>query len=227
MIMPRQIKIGLAGNPNAGKTSIFNALTGSRQKTGNYAGVTVDKKEGRLIYRDVEFTIVDLPGTYSLTAYSQDEVIARDFIIDGKPDLIIDVLDATNLERNLNLCLQFQELGLPVVGALNVVDQAAGRGIVIDDVLLGKLARHPHGTYVGSRGKMSPPCSMRRLHCSMGNMTKRGFFLMARKLSGKLRAWCPRWLIQNIRRAGWRSSCLRTTDMPGKKLRRFPTVMLL
>jgi ferrous iron transport protein B len=147
------ITIGLAGNPNAGKTSIFNALTGEHQKVGNYAGVTVEKKEGRRVYRGIEFVIYDLPGIYSLTAYSIDEVIARDFIIEEKPDVIIDVLDATNLERNLYLCLQFQELGIPVVGALNISDQAEERGITIDAERLGQLLGIPMVRTVGSRGK--------------------------------------------------------------------------
>ncbi len=135
----KQIKIGLAGNPNAGKTTIFNAMTGSNQKVGNYAGVTVEKKEGRKIYKDYEFIIFDLPGTYSLTAYSIDEVITRDFIIDEKPDIIIDVIDSTNIDRNLYLLLQFQELNIPIIGALNIIDQAESMGIKINERQLSKL----------------------------------------------------------------------------------------
>ena len=127
------IRIGLAGNPNAGKTTIFNALTGSRQRVANYSGVTVEKKEGTRTYQDRELIIYDLPGTYSLTAYSIDEVVARDFILDEKPHVIIDVIDSTNIERNLFLCLQFQELGIPVVGALNISDQAEEMGIFIQE----------------------------------------------------------------------------------------------
>jgi ferrous iron transport protein B len=146
------IRVALAGNPNTGKTTVFNALTGARQKTGNYAGVTVEKREGKRSYGGVEFTICDLPGTYSLTAYSLDEVIARDFILEEKPDVIIDVLDATNIERNLYLFLQLQELGIPMVGALNIVDQAEAMGIKIDSRKLSTLLGVPLTRTVGTKG---------------------------------------------------------------------------
>jgi len=149
----KQIKVGLAGNPNAGKTTIFNSMTGSNQKVGNYAGVTVEKKEGRKIYRDYEFLIYDLPGTYSLTAYSIDEVIARDFIIDEKPDIIIDVIDSTNIERNLYLFLQFQELNIPIIGSLNIIDQAESMGIRINETQLSKLLDTPMIKTVGAKEK--------------------------------------------------------------------------
>jgi ferrous iron transport protein B len=131
------LRIALAGNPNSGKTTLFNALTGAHHQVGNYPGVTVETREGartrngRNGGRSYHFT--DLPGIYSLTAYSEDEVVSRDFILDEKPDLIIDVLDSTNIERNLYLCLQMQELGIPVVGALNMSDEAEARGIRIDE----------------------------------------------------------------------------------------------
>ena len=147
------IKIGLAGNPNAGKTTVFNAITGASQKVGNYPGVTVEKKEGRRVHKGVEFRVFDLPGIYSLTAYSADEVVARDFIIDEKPDIIIDVLDSTNLERNLYLCLQLQELGIPVIGALNVIDQAESMGITIDEKELSGLLGIPMIRTIGTKGR--------------------------------------------------------------------------
>ncbi|HPC72813.1 MAG TPA: FeoB small GTPase domain-containing protein, partial [Treponema sp.] len=128
----RKLRIALAGNPNSGKTTIFNALTGAHHKVGNYPGVTVEKKEGQRIRGDRVYHFIDLPGIYSLTAYSIDEVVTRDFLLDEKPDLIIDVLDSTNLERHLYLCLQFQELGIPVIGALNMTDEAEAKGIKID-----------------------------------------------------------------------------------------------
>ena len=148
----KQIRVGLAGNPNCGKTTIFNSLTGLHQKTGNYAGVTVEKKEGRLVRGDYEFIIYDLPGTYSLTSYSLDEVVTRDFILMEKPDVLIDVLDATNIERNLYLCLQFRELGLPLVGALNIIDQAESRGIFINEKQLSRLLGFPVIKTVGPKG---------------------------------------------------------------------------
>lgn len=146
------LRIALAGNPNSGKTTLFNKLTGSHQKVGNYAGVTIDTKEGRLIHRGREIILYDLPGTYSLTAYSLDEIIARDFVLDEEPDLVINVLDATNLERNLFLGLQFQELGIPQVSALNIIDQAEAMGLRIDHQQLSRLLRIPIVRTVGSRG---------------------------------------------------------------------------
>lgn len=128
----RPMKIALAGNPNAGKTTIFNALTGAHHKVGNYPGVTVEKREGSRTRNGRRYDFIDLPGIYSLTAYSIDEVVTRDFLLDHKPDVIINVMDSTNLSRHLYLCLQFQELGIPVVGALNMSDEAEAKGIRID-----------------------------------------------------------------------------------------------
>jgi ferrous iron transport protein B len=124
--------IALAGNPNAGKSTIFNALTGLRQHVGNWPGKTVEKREGICRHNGLTINVVDLPGTYSLTAYSPDEIIARDFIIYEKPDLVVNVVDATNLERNLYLALQIMELGVPVVLALSMSDQLRGHGIELD-----------------------------------------------------------------------------------------------
>ncbi|MCX7027422.1 MAG: ferrous iron transport protein B [Spirochaetes bacterium] len=147
------IKVALSGNPNAGKTSLFNALTGAHQKVGNYPGVTVEKLEGEREYRGQKFSFVDLPGTYSLTAYSLDEMVARDFVLDEKPDLVVDVLDSTTLERSLALCLQFQELGVPLVGALNMSDEAARNGIQIDEKILSSTLGIPFVKTVGTDGK--------------------------------------------------------------------------
>jgi ferrous iron transport protein B len=148
----KKLRIALAGNPNSGKTTLFNALTGAHHKVGNYPGVTVEKKEGQRIRGDRVYHFIDLPGIYSLTAYSIDEVVTRDFLLDEKPDLIIDVLDSTNLERHLYLCLQFQELGIPVIGALNMSDEAEAKGIKIDAEALSRILGIPMVKTIGTHG---------------------------------------------------------------------------
>ena len=135
--------VALGGNPNAGKTTLFNALTGSRQHVGNYPGVTVDRKEGRYVQDGHDMHIVDLPGTYSLTAYSVEEVVARDFLVNERPRVTINIVDATNLERNLYLTIQFLELGIPTCVALNMIDAARNRGIEIDHHKLSHLLGVP------------------------------------------------------------------------------------
>lgn len=151
------IKVGLIGNPNVGKSVIFNNLTGSKQHIGNWPGKTVEKKEGHCIYKgekvyceykgkkvkDVDLNIVDLPGTYSLTARSIDELIARDFIIEEKPDVIVHIVDASNLERNLYLTLLLLEFEASVVIALNMIDIAKDKGYAIDVEKLSKLLGIP------------------------------------------------------------------------------------
>ena len=131
--MPHKITLALAGNPNAGKTTLFNAITGARQHVGNWPGVTVEKKEGTIKHRGREVHVVDLPGTYSLTAYSLEEIIARNFIVGSAPDVVIGVVDASNLERNLYLAVQILQMGVKVVLALNMIDVARGRHITIDE----------------------------------------------------------------------------------------------
>ena len=128
----RQWKVALVGNPNAGKTTLFNALTGSNQYVGNWPGVTVEKKEGIAHVGELSFTLVDLPGIYSLSPYSMEEIVARKFIIEEKPDAIINIVDATNLERNLYLTMQLLELERPTVMALNFMDEVEKQGVTID-----------------------------------------------------------------------------------------------
>ena len=128
----RPWKVALVGNPNCGKTTLFNALTGSNQYVGNWPGVTVEKKEGEARLGGVQFTVVDLPGIYSLSPYSMEELVARKFIIEEQPDAIIDIVDATNLERNLYLTMQLLELERPVVLAVNFMDEVEKKGDVID-----------------------------------------------------------------------------------------------
>ena len=134
-----QWKVALVGNPNAGKTTLFNTLTGSNQYVGHWPGVTVEKKEGIAQVGEVSFTLVDLPGIYSLSPYSMEEIVARKFIIDEKPDAIINIVDATNLERNLYLTMQLLELERPTVMALNFMDEVEKQGITID---CGRLSAH-------------------------------------------------------------------------------------
>jgi len=138
-----QLKFALAGNPNAGKTTLFNQLTGARQHVGNYPGITVDQKEGCIIHSGQKITITDLPGTYSMTAYSVEELVARDYLVNEKPDVIIDIVDSSNLERNLYLTCQFLELGVPLVIALNMIDVAKDRGIEIKVEKLSQLLNVP------------------------------------------------------------------------------------
>ncbi len=145
--------IALAGNPNVGKSTLFNSLTGSRQHVGNWPGKTVEKKEGRTVINGTEILVVDLPGTYSLTAYSLEEIIARDFIVNEHPEAVVVVVDASNLERNLYLVAQVLELDVPVIVALNMSDIAQSRGVKIDTAALSRrLGGVPVIETVGSRG---------------------------------------------------------------------------
>jgi ferrous iron transport protein B len=146
--------IALAGNPNCGKSTIFNSLTGGRQHVGNWPGKTVDKKEGVWHHDGQDIKVVDLPGTYSLSAYSLEEVIARDYIVDEGPEVVVDVVDAANLERNLYLAVQILELGARLVIALNMSDMAAARGYKIDTGKLSEgLGGVPVVPTVGNRGQ--------------------------------------------------------------------------
>ncbi len=138
-----QATVALAGNPNSGKTTLFNALTGAHQHVGNYPGVTVEKKEGTYKHKDFTLHIVDLPGTYSLTAYSLEEVVARDYLVNEKPEVVINIVDSSNLERNLYLAVQFLEMGIPVCIALNMIDVAKKRGIEVNSEKLSTLLGVP------------------------------------------------------------------------------------
>jgi ferrous iron transport protein B len=151
--MKNKIRIALAGNPNVGKSTIFNALTGSRQHVGNWPGVTVEKKSGSARLGDNDIEIVDLPGTYSLTAYSADEVVARDYITDEKPDVVVHIMDATNFERNLYLTTQLLELDVPLVIALNMSDMAEKAGTIINRGSMEIVFGIPVVRTVGSRAE--------------------------------------------------------------------------
>jgi len=147
----KRITVALAGNPNSGKSSVFNMLTGARQHVGNYPGVTVEKKEGQCTHGDCHMEIVDLPGTYSLTAYSTEELIARHYIQEEMPDVVVDVVDASNLERNLYLATQLIQMNVPLVLAFNMSDLAKRRGLEFDLEQLSQLLEAKIVPTVGSK----------------------------------------------------------------------------
>ncbi len=149
----KRITIAIAGNPNSGKSTVFNKLTGGRQTVGNYPGVTVEKKEGECHHRGYQINLVDLPGVYSLTAYSVDELVARNFVIEDRPDAVIDIIDSSNLERNLYLATQFMELGVPLVLAFNMSDLAEKQGLTIDKQRLSELIGAPIVCTIANKGQ--------------------------------------------------------------------------
>ena len=149
----KKTMIALAGNPNSGKTTVFNCLTGGKQHVGNWPGVTVEKKEGNFILDSREVTVVDLPGIYSLTAYSMDERIARDFLLKEKPDAVVAIVDASNLERNLYLVTQLLELGSKVILDLNMMDMVRSKGVEIDTSMLSAVLGVPVIETIAHKGK--------------------------------------------------------------------------
>ncbi len=149
----KRLTIALAGNPNSGKTTIFNRITGTRQKVGNWPGVTVEKKEGTVFRHGYELKIIDLPGTYSLTPYSIEEIVARNYILDETPDVVIDIIDASNLDRSLYLATQIRELDCKVMFALNMADVARTRGSKIDANKLSELLDVPVAFTVGNKNE--------------------------------------------------------------------------
>jgi ferrous iron transport protein B len=151
--MNSELVIALAGNPNCGKTSIFNELTGSRQHVGNWPGVTVEKKEGKLKFEGRNITVMDLPGTYSLGAYSEDEVVACNYILRDKPDVVINVVDATNIERNLYLTMQLLETGAKIILVLNMMDEANSKNVRIDIKKLSKSLGVPVIETIATKGQ--------------------------------------------------------------------------
>ena len=152
-MIKKHLSIALAGNPNSGKTTIFNNMTGTRQKVGNWPGVTVEKKEGSINKSGYDLKIIDLPGTYSLTPFSIEEIVARNFILDERPDVVIDIIDASNLERSLYLATQLREIDCKVLFALNMADVARTRGIKIDDKKLSELLAVPVVFTIGNKNK--------------------------------------------------------------------------
>lgn len=148
-----EVKLALAGNPNSGKTTMFNELTGSRQHVGNWPGVTVEKKTGRASYQNYSLEVIDLPGTYSLGAYSEDEVVARDFLTTGDYDVVLNIINSANLDRNLYFTVQLLEMGVDLIAVLNMADEAEKKGIKIDKQKLGQLLGTPVVETVASKGR--------------------------------------------------------------------------
>ncbi|WP_462325054.1 ferrous iron transport protein B [Desulfoplanes sp.] len=151
--MDKTIRVALAGNPNCGKSTTFNAITGSKERVGNYPGITVERKEGSSCVHGTTLRVIDLPGTYSLTAYSMEELVARQVLVDENPELAIDVVDATALERSLYLAVQLMELGVPVVLAMNMMDEVRKKGIHIKTRELSKRLGVPVVETVAKTGK--------------------------------------------------------------------------
>lgn len=149
--MNKQIKIALAGNPNSGKTTLFNELTGSRHYVGNWPGVTVEKKEGHFTHDGRSILLTDLPGIYSISPYTMEEIVTRKYIIDEKPDVILNIVDASNLERNLYLTIQLIEMGRPMVIALNMMDVVEKKGIRIDVKALSRRLNTPVVPIIASK----------------------------------------------------------------------------
>jgi len=204
----KKLTIALAGNPNSGKTTVFNNLTGNRQKVGNWPGVTVEKKEGNLTFKKHNFKVIDLPGVYSLTAYSLDEVIARNYIVDEKPDVVVDVVDASNLERNLYLAVQLLEMQTSLVIALNMMDVAESRGHRINVAELSKLLGAPVVPMVAARNQGTEELLQTVIDAAEGGIRVKGINLhyghdveaeiekLEKSISGGALAgsYSPRWL---------------------------------
>jgi small GTP-binding protein domain len=149
----KDVIVAVAGQPNSGKSTIFNMLTGARQHVANYPGVTVEKRTGRYSYEGDTVLLIDLPGTYSLTSYSQEERIARDFLLHEKPAVVLNIVDGSNLERNLYLTFQLAEMDVPLIIALNMMDIAENRGFKVDKDKLSELLGVPVVPTVGNKGK--------------------------------------------------------------------------
>ncbi len=164
--MSTQIFVAVSGQPNCGKSTMFNAITGATARVGNYPGITVDRTEGYYQNDNVRMHLVDLPGTYSLTSYSMEEIVARDVVVDEKPQVVIDMLDATSLERSLYLAVQLMEIGVPMVLGLNMMDEVANRGITINTQALSKALNMPVVECIArrSKGKKELMDAVERVH---------------------------------------------------------------
>ncbi len=204
----KKLTIALTGNPNSGKTTVFNNLTGTRQRVGNWPGVTVEKKEGNLNYKDYSIKVVDLPGVYSLTAYSLDEIIARNYIVDEKPGVVVDVVDASNLERNLYLTVQLLEMQTNLVISLNMMDVAESKEYRIDVSELSRLLGAPVVPMVAARNQGTQELLQTVIDVAEGSIRVKGINLnyghvveeeiekLEKLISGSALAdgYSPRWL---------------------------------
>ena len=180
------IKIGLAGNPNCGKTTMFNNLTGAKQYVGNWPGVTVEKKVGKLKgHANVE--IVDLPGIYSLSPYTLEEVVTRNFMVDEKPDAIINIIDSSNIERNLYLTTQILELGIPTVIALNMIDVVEKRGDVINLEKISQILGCPVVKTSALKGTGTKEVALKAIEISKNKNSKFHY----KDISGKCQSCFP------------------------------------
>lgn len=204
----KKLTIALTGNPNSGKTTVFNNLTGTRQRVGNWPGVTVEKKEGNLTFKNYNIKVIDLPGVYSLTAYSLDEIIARNYIVDEKPGVVVDVVDASNLERNLYLTVQLLEMQTDLVISLNMMDVAESKEYRINIKELSRLLGAPVLPMVASRNQGTEELLQTVIDVAEGNIRVKGISLnyghvveeeigkLEKLMSGSALAggYSPRWL---------------------------------
>lgn len=207
----KKLTLGLIGNPNSGKTTLFNQLTGARQRVGNWAGVTVERKEGAFTTTDHQVTLVDLPGTYSLTTISSqtslDEQIACHYILSGDADMLINVVDASNLERNLYLTLQLLELGIPCIVALNMLDIAEKQKIRIDvDALAARLGC-PVIPLVSTRGRGIE--ALKWPSTATSKIRRLSWCTTRSRCCVKPKSWLRRWRqkFRNVSVAGWVCRC--------------------
>jgi len=189
------INVAFVGNPNSGKTTIFNFATGLQERVGNYSGVTVDAKESHFRHKDYSFIVTDLPGTYSITAYSPEELFVRDYISEKSPDVVVNIIDSSNLERNLYLTTQLIDMDIKVVGALNMFDEQQNSGDKLDYHQLGHLLGIPFVPTVGSKGKglddlydkiievyEDRDTTLRHIHINYGPQIEKSIFAIQEKI---------------------------------------------
>ena len=214
--MTSTLTIAIAGNPNCGKSALFNAFTGIRQRTGNWPGVTVDRKEGHFALDDRLVTVIDLPGIYSLDASSLDERITRDYLLARDFDLIINVVDAANLERNLYLTVQLLEMGVPVVLALNMMDVARRHGLRIDPDRLAQELGCPVVPVVAVTGEGKSALMAATMDVASGQSPGGYSLNWWRRRRGRVPPACATRPPPTA--AGWRSNNSKATPITARKV---------